>query len=233
MMSVAQTLIGVGTMIYPILVQFLMDKYGFRGAMAILAAINGHAILGMMVMHPVEWHYKVTKVPIDEEKPCKLSFYYHLGLMLLFSNKFSLRFPFQFLTFPVMNSIEKEPEVKIVVMSENNCELKPYDIDRNRLSIPNGNSIKNDIINDPGALKSERSRSLDPTHALDGFDPTRRRVSSISSLGNWTGAVIVSEVPEAIKLNGKWYSKLSAHWLNSFANLFISSSGKRLWIFSI
>lgn len=72
MMSVAQTLIGVGTMIYPILVQFLMDKYGFRGSMAILAAINGHAIVGMMAMHPIEWHYKVAKVPIDEEKACKL-----------------------------------------------------------------------------------------------------------------------------------------------------------------
>lgn len=79
MMSVAQTLIGVGTMIYPILVQFLMDKYGFRGSMAILAAINGHAIVGMMAMHPIEWHYKVTKVSIDEERACKLSidFYCH------------------------------------------------------------------------------------------------------------------------------------------------------------
>lgn len=42
MMSTAQTLIGVGTMVYPILVQFLMNSYGFRGCMAILAAINGH-----------------------------------------------------------------------------------------------------------------------------------------------------------------------------------------------
>lgn len=71
MMSVAQTLIGLGTMIYPMLVQFLMDKYGFRGSMAILAAINGHAILGMMVMHPWHWHCKMKKVPIDEVKPCK------------------------------------------------------------------------------------------------------------------------------------------------------------------
>lgn len=71
MMSVAQTLIGVGTMFYPILVQFLMDKYGFRGTMAMIAAINGHAIFGMIVMHPLEWHYKVIKVPIDEDIPCK------------------------------------------------------------------------------------------------------------------------------------------------------------------
>lgn len=68
MMSVAQTLIGVGSMIYPILMQFLIDKYGFRGSMAILAAINSHSIFGMIVMHPVEWHYKINKIPIDETR---------------------------------------------------------------------------------------------------------------------------------------------------------------------
>lgn len=103
-----------------------------------------------------------------------------------------------------MLSIEEESELKIVVTSETNCELKPSYIDRNRLSIPNDNSNHKDL----NKLKSERSRSLDPSKALDGFDPTRRRVSSISSLGNWTGAVIVSEALEPIKQNGKWYLKL-------------------------
>lgn len=73
MMSIAQALIGLGTMIYPILVQFLMDKYGFRGSMAVLAALNGHAIFGMLVMHPVKWHQKRVQVPIlakEESKPC-------------------------------------------------------------------------------------------------------------------------------------------------------------------
>lgn len=71
MMSVAQTLIGVGTMIYPILVQYLMDKYGFRGTMAVLAALNAHAIFGMLVMHPVEWHHKIKKIDMDEMLPCE------------------------------------------------------------------------------------------------------------------------------------------------------------------
>lgn len=56
-------------MVYPIVVQFLMDTYGFRGTMAIMAAINAHAIFGMLVMHPIEWHYKYIKVPVDEFKP--------------------------------------------------------------------------------------------------------------------------------------------------------------------
>lgn len=71
MMSVAQVLKGVGVMTYPLMVQFLMEKYGFRGTMAIIAAINSHAIFGMLVMHPVEWHCKIIKVPVDEDEPRK------------------------------------------------------------------------------------------------------------------------------------------------------------------
>lgn len=62
MMSIAQTLIGLGTMGYPIMVQTLMDLYGFRGCMAVIAAVNAHAILGMMVMHPVAWHMKEIRI---------------------------------------------------------------------------------------------------------------------------------------------------------------------------
>lgn len=71
MMSIAQTLIGVGTMIYPLMVRFLLDEYGFRGTMAIIAAINGHAIFGMLVMDDVKKHYKVIRIPMDEIKPRK------------------------------------------------------------------------------------------------------------------------------------------------------------------
>lgn len=65
-MSIAQSLIGLGTMIYPIMVQFLMQTYGFRGSMAIIAAINSHSILGMLIMHPVQWHLKEIKVAIND-----------------------------------------------------------------------------------------------------------------------------------------------------------------------
>ncbi|XP_031626281.1 uncharacterized protein LOC116342706 isoform X2 [Contarinia nasturtii] len=167
MMSVAQSLIGVGTMLYPIMVQFFMDKYGFRGTMAMVAALNGHVIFGMIVMHPIEWHYKVYKVRIDED-------------------------------LPLMNT--NKPEVRIVVLSENDCELKPQiDIEN---EIPSDQQTQNEI--NAELVKSQRSKSLDPTQILDGFDPTQRRVSSISSLGNWTGAVIVSEALKPTKKNGKW-----------------------------
>uniref|UniRef100_A0A182NRI8 Major facilitator superfamily (MFS) profile domain-containing protein n=1 Tax=Anopheles dirus TaxID=7168 RepID=A0A182NRI8_9DIPT len=63
MMSVAQTLIGVGTMFYPIFIQRSMDAFGFRGCMTVLAAVNSHTLVAMLVMHPVEWHMR--RVPVD------------------------------------------------------------------------------------------------------------------------------------------------------------------------
>ncbi|XP_036337001.1 monocarboxylate transporter 13 [Rhagoletis pomonella] len=65
-MSFAQSLIGLGTMFYPVVMQKLMDLYGFRGCLLVLAAINAHAILGMLLMQPVEWHMR--KVIICEEQ---------------------------------------------------------------------------------------------------------------------------------------------------------------------
>lgn len=101
---------------------------------------------------------------------------------------------------------EKGSEVKIVVMSDD--ELKSGDIERNRLNVPCHNSIpsiQNLFAGDKFAAgKNERSKSLDPTNNLDGFDPNKRRISSISSLGNWTGAVVVSDMSETTRKNGKW-----------------------------
>lgn len=55
-------------MLYPIFVQYLMETYGFRGAMAVIAACDANAIFGMLVMHPVSWHYKTITVPVEENK---------------------------------------------------------------------------------------------------------------------------------------------------------------------
>jgi Na+/melibiose symporter-like transporter len=75
MMSIAQTLIGVGSVIFPIAIQKLMEIYGFRGCMLIMAAINAHTVLGMLVMHPVEWHMKRVEVAEAHEMiPRKIDF---------------------------------------------------------------------------------------------------------------------------------------------------------------
>ncbi|EDW82900.1 uncharacterized protein Dwil_GK24906 [Drosophila willistoni] len=65
-MSFAQTLIGLGSMLYPIVMQKLIQYYGFRGCLLVLTGLNAHAILGMLLMHPVEWHMR--RVPIPEEE---------------------------------------------------------------------------------------------------------------------------------------------------------------------
>lgn len=72
-MSAMQALKGLLIMMHPIVVNNAMNVYGFRGAMALIAAINAHAILGMLTQHPIEWHYKVIEVPEYELKPCKLN----------------------------------------------------------------------------------------------------------------------------------------------------------------
>lgn len=65
-MSASQAMRGIIITSHPMLVKILMNEYGFRGTVAMIAAVNAHAILGMLVMHPVEWHYRVIKVPQDE-----------------------------------------------------------------------------------------------------------------------------------------------------------------------
>lgn len=70
-MSLTQAFTGVLAMIYPIFVAYLRETFGFRGSVAIISAINAHVILSMIVMHPVDWHYKLIKTPIFEEEPRK------------------------------------------------------------------------------------------------------------------------------------------------------------------
>lgn len=67
MMSLLQASKGVLVALYPLLVKTLMNLYGYRGAMAIIAAINAHAIVGMLVLHPIEWHYKLVEVTPEIE----------------------------------------------------------------------------------------------------------------------------------------------------------------------
>lgn len=71
MMSLLQASKGVLLALYPIVVKILMNTYGFRGAMGIMAAISAHAIVGMLMLHPIEWHYKTVKVPEIELQPSK------------------------------------------------------------------------------------------------------------------------------------------------------------------
>ena len=62
LMSFAQALIGVFGMIYPLFVERLLYYFGFRGCIAIVAAVNCHGLLGLLAMHPVAWHMKLEEI---------------------------------------------------------------------------------------------------------------------------------------------------------------------------
>ncbi|XP_076648257.1 uncharacterized protein LOC143356442 [Halictus rubicundus] len=55
-MSAAQVIIGLGGIVYPIVIEKLMTVYGFRGTALITGAMSSNCIVGMTMMHPVEWH---------------------------------------------------------------------------------------------------------------------------------------------------------------------------------
>lgn len=78
-------------MAYPITVQFLMDKYGFRGATAIIAAVHAHTILSMVALQPIEWHHKIKRIPVEESEMCKdLLHIFSLSFIYLGFNRFYL-----------------------------------------------------------------------------------------------------------------------------------------------
>ncbi|XP_043508104.1 monocarboxylate transporter 9 isoform X2 [Frieseomelitta varia] len=55
-MSVAQVVVGLGGIAYPICVEKMMRMYGFRGTALMTGAMSLNCIVGMTMMHPVEWH---------------------------------------------------------------------------------------------------------------------------------------------------------------------------------
>lgn len=99
-------------------------------------------------------------------------------------------------------------DIQIFVMNEEETEPRQMNVDnqlkRDRLDKQTRHSFKLSKTSDLLAVKNARSASLDPLQFEADFDKNKRRASSISSLGNWTGAVIVSDAANRqITSNGK------------------------------
>lgn len=47
---------GIGKMFMPQIIAFLSIYYDYRGVILIVGAITLHAVVGSLMMHPVEWH---------------------------------------------------------------------------------------------------------------------------------------------------------------------------------
>lgn len=98
-----------------------------------------------------------------------------------------------------MDANDNEKEEKTEAMSGDEFELNQlpsYVKKKPRFSVPNEESIQSN-------MKYERSKSLISPQELDGFDPIRKRISSIMSLGEWGGAIYSHDSLESVK-NGKW-----------------------------
>ncbi|XP_057340861.1 uncharacterized protein LOC130677939 [Microplitis mediator] len=70
-MSAAQVIIGLGGIVYPMIIEQMMAIYGFRGTSAMIGALSLNAIAGMMMMHPVEWHLRDPNEVLEERRQLK------------------------------------------------------------------------------------------------------------------------------------------------------------------
>lgn len=62
MMAIAQAVCVLVMMLWPAITDLLLDTYGFRGTVAIFAALSLNCIPAMAVLQPVEWHMRKRKI---------------------------------------------------------------------------------------------------------------------------------------------------------------------------
>lgn len=71
--GVAMTLAGIGPILYPPLIQYLLDTYDFNGCMLIIGAIALHMLLAAVLLQPLKWHLiNVTDLEAEfrDDKQC-------------------------------------------------------------------------------------------------------------------------------------------------------------------
>lgn len=114
------------------------------------------------------------------------------------SNQFLMTI-FKSISILVLNSTENESAAKITVILEEDVANPIDPKNRNRCSVPDlvENTKQSEVI----IPKNERSRSLDPTQHLNEFNALRSRISSIMSLNELSGDMIMNNKRTQ---NGKW-----------------------------
>ncbi|XP_012279760.1 uncharacterized protein LOC105699395 isoform X2 [Orussus abietinus] len=65
-MSASQVIIGLGGIVYPICIERMMTAFGFRGTAAMTGVLSLHCVVGMTMMHPVEWHFRDRREVLRE-----------------------------------------------------------------------------------------------------------------------------------------------------------------------
>lgn len=65
-MGITQALSVAAIMVFPAFTSFLMERFGFRGTVAIFSAMSLIAILAALTLQPVEKHMKKRKLSLQE-----------------------------------------------------------------------------------------------------------------------------------------------------------------------
>lgn len=77
-MSFCQIFISSSSILLPLLMEKMLNEYGYRGTILIMSAFMTHSIFAIAVMHPVEWHSKKRLLyeTIDTREKLKKKWYY-------------------------------------------------------------------------------------------------------------------------------------------------------------
>lgn len=69
--GIAMTITGLGPVIMPQLISFLMSVYNVQGAMLIIGAVAAHSFIGASLLQPHKWHMKWEVIEDDDEEDKK------------------------------------------------------------------------------------------------------------------------------------------------------------------
>lgn len=166
MMTIAQLIKGIGSTTYPILAQFLMERFGFRGTLVIISAIHSHTIFAMVLMHPIEWHLKEVLVPINESEQC--IYLFKLVFVKCIDNISKYLF---------LGASESERNVEIKVKAE--CKRSSFDLEKNEQDEEEENDERFDYP------VSKRIASLLSLNNLNGGAVSLQENSKSMRSGRW------------------------------------------------
>lgn len=60
---------GVGTILFPQLVSFLLANFSVTDTMLVITAIFGNTLVAALLLQPVKWHMKVEEIPYEKTEP--------------------------------------------------------------------------------------------------------------------------------------------------------------------
>ncbi|XP_015183536.1 PREDICTED: monocarboxylate transporter 9 [Polistes dominula] len=158
-MSLAQVIIGMGSIGYPYVIDKIMPLYGFRGTVGIIGAVSLHCIPAVLLLQPVEWHIKdkkkvLTKSDVKNRKQSSITNDHHQDST---GQSISLR------------SLRHNPKTELTDESENTNENEEYrvrswswsvrDVLNRRLHVFSSSSVTN-LASGIGALADIKSNSV-------------------------------------------------------------------------